>query len=329
MASAKMKRAVLVGWLVGMAIACGAAAQEGYPSKPIRMVVPFAAGGPTDIVARVMGAKMAELLGQAIVVENRTGAGGNIGAEVVAKAPADGYTLLMATVSTHAINPGLYRNMPYDPVRDFAPIGQVGVTPIVLNVNRAVPVNDVQGLIALVRANPGKYSYGSSGLGSILHLCGEAFKSSVGGLDMVHVPYRGSAPMMADLVGGQIAIAFDALPTVLPQLQAGAIRALGAGMATRLRALPDLATLQEQGVAGFECYTWNAILAPAKTPPAIVGQLAQAMSKALADPLVLKRLEDAGVDPTPGMTPEKTAAFVRAELAKWAPIIRASGAHVD
>jgi tripartite-type tricarboxylate transporter receptor subunit TctC len=317
-------------WSLGLALACGGAfAQETYPSKPIRMVVPFAAGGPTDIVARVMGAKMAEQLGQAIVVENRTGAGGNIGADVVAKAPADGYTLLMATVSTHAINPGLYRNMPYDPVRDFAPIGQVGVTPIVLNVNRAVPVNDVHGLIALVRANPGKYSYGSSGLGSILHLCGEAFKSSVGGLDMVHVPYRGSAPMMADLVGGQIAIAFDALPTVLPQLQAGAIRALGAGMATRARALPDLPTLQEQGIAGFECYTWNAILAPAKTPPAIVGQLAQAMSKALADPLVLKRLEDAGVDPTPGMTPEKTGAFIRAELAKWAPIIRASGAHVD
>jgi tripartite-type tricarboxylate transporter receptor subunit TctC len=272
---------------------------------------------------------MSELLGQPIVVENRTGAGGNIGADVVAKAPADGYTLLMATVSTHAINPGLYRNMPYDPVRDFAPIGQVGVTPIVLAVHRAVPVQDVKGLVAFLRANPGKYSYGSSGLGSILHLCGEAFKSAVGGLDIVHVPYRGSAPMMADLVGGQIAVAFDALPTVLPQLQAGAIRAIGAGMASRARALPDLPTLQEQGIAGFECYTWNAILAPAKTPERIVAQLANVMAQAMADPAVIKRLQDTGVDPTPGQTPEKTAEFIKAELAKWAPIIRASGAHID
>ena len=312
-----------------LAFAPAAFAQESYPSKPIRMIVPFAAGGPTDIVARVMGAKMAEHLGQPIVVENRTGAGGNIGAEVAAKAPADGYTLLMATVSTHAINPGLYRNIPYDPVRDFAPVGQVGVTPIVLAVNRAIPVHDVKGLIALVRANPGRYSYGSSGLGSILHLCGEAFKSAVGGLDVVHVPYRGSAPMMADLVGGQLAVAFDALPTVLPQLQAGAIRAIGAGMASRARSLPELPTLQEQGIAGFECYTWNAILAPGRTPPPIVTQLAEAMAKAMADPAIMKRLQDAGVDPTPGQTPEKTADFIKAELAKWAPIIRASGAHMD
>ena len=317
----------LVALLVALAPA--AFAQEPYPSKPIRMMVSFAAGGPTDIVARTMSARMSELLGQPIVVENRTGAGGNIGADVVAKAPADGYTLLMATVSTHAINPGLYRNMPYDPVRDFAPIGQVGVTPIVLAVHRAIPVQDVKGLVAFLRANPGKYSYGSSGLGSILHLCGEAFKSAVGGLDIVHVPYRGSAPMMADLVGGQIAVAFDALPTVLPQLHAGTIRAIGAGMASRARALPDLPTLQEQGIAGFECYTWNAILAPAKTPERIVAQLANVMAQAMADPAVIKRLQDTGVDPTPGQTPEKTAEFIKAELAKWAPIIRASGAHID
>jgi len=318
---------IVVALLVVLAPA--AFAQESYPAKPIRMIVPFAAGGPTDIVARLMSAKMAEHLGQPLVVENRTGAGGNIGAEVAAKAPADGYTLLMATVSTHAINPGLYRNIPYDPVRDFAPVGQVGVTPIVLAVNRAIPVHDVKSLIGFVRANPGRYSYGSSGLGSILHLCGEAFKAAVGGLDVVHVPYRGSAPMMADLVAGQIAVAFDALPTVLPQLQAGAIRAIGAGMASRARALPELPTLQEQGIAGFECYTWNAILAPARTPAPIVTQLAGAMAKAMADPAVVKRLQDAGVDPTPGQTPEKTAEFIKTELAKWAPIIRASGAHVD
>src|SRR5207253_841439 len=228
---AHMKRRVLAA-VVGLALSFSLAlAQDSYPSKPIRIVVSFAAGGPTDTVARIMGAKMAEFLGQPLLVENKAGAGGNIGADVVAKAPPDGYTLLMATVSTHAINPGLYKKIPYDPVRDFAPVGQVGVTPIVLAVNRSVPAHDVKTLIALLKANPGKYSYGSSGLGSILHLCGEAFKSSAGGLDVVHVPYRGSAPMMADLVGGQISLAFDALPTVLPQVHAGTIRAIGGGMA--------------------------------------------------------------------------------------------------
>src|SRR5581483_2386849 len=236
---------------------------------------------------------------------------------------------LMATVSTHAINPGLYKKMPYDPVQDFSPVAQVGVTPCVLAVNSAMPVSDVKGLIALLKANPGKYSFGSSGMGSILHLCGEEFKSMAGGLEATHVPYRGSAPMMADLVGGQIAFAFDALPTVLPQVQGGKIRAIGGGMATRARAMPDLPTLQEQGVGGFECYTWNAILAPARTPAPIVNRLASAIDKSLEDPAVFKHLQDAGVDPTPGSTPEKLAAFMRAELAKWAPIIKASGAHVD
>ena len=315
--------------LFACAIGLSAGAQESYPSKPIRMIVSFAAGGPTDIVARTVGAKMAELLGQPVLVENKTGAGGNIGADVVAKSPSDGYTLLMATVSTHAINPGLYRNMPYDPVKDFAPVMQVGVTPCLLAVNPSLPVNDLKGLVTLLRANPGKYSYGSSGMGSILHLCGEEFKAMAGGIDATHVPYRGSAPMMADLVGGQIAFAFDALPTVLPQIQAGKVRALGGGMATRARAMPELPTLQEQGLAGFECYTWNAIMAPAKTPTAIIATLSGAIAKAMADPAVLKRLQDVGVDPTPDSTPEKLAAFIKSELAKWAPIIRASGAHVD
>jgi tripartite-type tricarboxylate transporter receptor subunit TctC len=324
------KFSALLGLALSLALAGNeGAAQDRYPSKPIRLVVSFAAGGPTDTVARITGARMSELLGQPIVVENRTGAGGNIGADVVAKAAPDGYTLLMATVSTHAINPGLYKKMPYDPVLDFVPVGQVGVTPCVLAVNPSIPVRDVKGLIELLKANPGKYSYGSSGMGSILHLCGEEFKSMAGGLDAVHVPYRGSAPMMTDLVGGQIAFVFDALPTVLPQVQAGSIRAIGGGMATRARAMPDLPTLQEQGVKGFECYTWNAILAPAKTPAPIVTQLSEVINRALADPAVLKRLQDTGVDPTPGGTPEKLSDFIKAELAKWAPIIKASGAQVD
>jgi tripartite-type tricarboxylate transporter receptor subunit TctC len=322
--------AILAGIVVAFAFgSAGAKAEDRYPSKPVRIVVSFSAGGPTDTVARVMGAKMGDLLGQQFLVENKVGAGGNIGADLVAKAPPDGYTLLMATVSTHAINPGLYKNMPYDPVRDFAPVGQVGVTPTLLGVHPSVPATDVKSLVALIKENPGKFTYGSSGLGSILHLCGEQFKALAGGINAVHVPYRGSAPMMSDLVGGQISMAFDATPTALPQAQSGAIRAIGAGMATRMRAMPELPTLQEQGLKGFECYTWNAILAPAGTPQPIVDRLSEAINKALDDPAVFKRLQEAGIDPTPGSTPKQATAFIKAELAKWAPIIKASGAHID
>ena len=323
-------KSLVLGFALGLTLACGAAgAQENYPSKPVKIMVSFAAGGPTDTVARIMSAKMTEVLGQTVIVENRTGAGGNIGADVVAKSAPDGYTLLMATVSTHAINPGLYRNMPYDPIKDFTPITLAWDTMTVWVANSSIPGDSMKDLIDYAKANPGKYSYGSSGMGSILHLCGEEFKSMAGGLDAVHVPYRGSAPMMSDLVGGQIQFVFDALPTVLPQVQAGKIRALGGAMATRARAMPDLPTLQEQGVAGYECYTWNAILAPAKTPAPIVAALSAAINKALADPVVFKHLQDAGVDPTPGSNPEKLGEFLKSELAKWAPIIKASGAHVD
>ncbi|HTV38892.1 MAG TPA: tripartite tricarboxylate transporter substrate-binding protein, partial [Xanthobacteraceae bacterium] len=218
-------------------------AQDNYPSHPLRMIIPFAAGGPTDIVGRIMGAKMGEVLGQQVVVEDRAGAGGNIGADYVAKAAPDGYTMLMATVSTNAINPGLYTHMPYDPIRDFAPLGRVGVTPTLLLVNNTIPATDVKSLVALIKANPGKYSYGSSGVGSILHLCGEEFKSLAGGLDIVHVPYKGSAPMDTDLMGGQVAMAFDATPTAMPLALANKVHALGAGMATRLSAMPNLPTL--------------------------------------------------------------------------------------
>ncbi len=330
MATGRMTLHAFAGIVVAFALAgAGVKAEDRYPSRPVRMVVSFAAGGPTDTVARIMGAKMGELLGQQFVVENKAGAGGNIGADLVAKATPDGYTLLMATVSTHAINPGLYKKMPYDPVLDFAPIAQVGVTPTLLGVHPSVPATDVKSLVALVQQNPGKFTYGSSGLGSILHLCGEQFKALAGGLNIVHVPYRGSAPMMSDLVAGQISMAFDATPTALPQAQSGAIRAIGAGMATRMRAMPELPTLQEQGLKGFECYTWNAILAPASTPQPIVDRLSEAINKALADPAVFNHLQEAGIDPTPGSTPQRAAEFIKAELAKWAPIIKASGAQID
>ncbi len=323
-------------FLAGLALACLAAvsvqpaqAQDKYPSKPIKMIVSFAVGGPTDIVARIMAARMGEVLGQQIIVDNRPGAGGNLGADVVSKSPPDGYTLLMATVSTHAINPLLYKKIPYDPVKDFEPLMQVGITPGVLAVHKDVPVKSVKELIALLKANPGKYSYGSSGMGSILHLCGESFKMSVGGLDVEHVPYRGSAPMMNDLAAGQIPMAFDGLPTALPQMQAGTIRALASSTATRPRALPDLPTVQEEGVKGFECYTWNAIFAPPKTPRPIVDRLVEAMKTSLADPGVIKRLQDIGIDPTPDSSPERLTAFVKQELAKWGPIVKASGAQLD
>ncbi|HTH33078.1 MAG TPA: tripartite tricarboxylate transporter substrate binding protein [Xanthobacteraceae bacterium] len=300
-----------------------------YPTRPVQLIIPFAAGGPTDIVGRIMGAKMSEIMGQTFVVENRSGAGGNIGAEVVAKATNDGYTLLFATVSTNAINPGLYKHIPYDAVNGFAPVARVGVTPTLLLVHPSMPATDVKSLVALIKANPGKYNYGSSGLGSILHLCGEEFKAMAGGLDITHVPYKGSAPMDTDLMGGQVTMAFDATPTAMPLAKSGKLRALGAGMLKRLDAMPELATLDEQGFKGYECYTWNAILAPAGTPKDVVAKLNAAANKALSNPQVIDSLKKAGIDPTPGSTPESTSDFVKAELAKWAPIIKASGAQVD
>jgi len=324
----RSRRTLILFTAIALAQTCTAQAED-YPSRPVRIVVSFSAGGPTDIVGRVIAQKLSELLGQQFFVENKVGAGGNIGADMVAKSPPDGYMLLVATVSTHAINPGLYAKMPYDPVKDFAPIAQVGVTPTMLGVHPSVPAKDIKSLIALVKENPGKYTYGSSGLGSILHLCGEQFKALAGGLDIQHVPYRGSAPMMGDLVGGQISMAFDATPTAMPQAKSGAIRALGAGMAQRIKQMPEMPTLQEQGLKGFECYTWNAILAPAGTPQAVIDKLAGAIKTALDDPNVFRRLQEAGVDPTLGRGPKETAAFIAAELAKWAPIIRMSGAVVN
>jgi tripartite-type tricarboxylate transporter receptor subunit TctC len=309
--------------------ATAAQAADNYPSRPMQMIVSFSAGGPTDIVARILSAKMGEILGQSFIVENKSGAGGNIGAEAVAKATPDGYTMLMATVSTNAINPGLYKNIPYDAVKDFAPLGRVGVTPTLLLAHPSLPATDVKSLIALIKANPNKYNYGSSGVGSILHLCGEEFKAMAGGLDITHVPYKGSAPMDTDLLGGQINMAFDATPTALPLAQSGKLHALGTGVLKRIAAMPDLPTLDEQGLKGYECYTWNAILAPAGTPRPIVDKLNAAINKALADPAVSSALEKVGITPTPGSTPETTADFVKAELAKWAPIIKASGAQVE
>ena len=312
-----------------MAFLSGAHAQSPYPNKPIRLVVPFAVGGGTDIPARVLAAKMTDLIGQQIIVDNRPGAGGNIGTDIAAKATPDGYTILLGSISAFAINPGLYKKMPYDPIKDFEPIGLAALGPIALTVHKSVPATDLKSLVALLKANPGKYSYGSSGLGSILHLCGESFKTMNGGLDIAHVPYRGSGPMMNDLSAGQIPMAFDGMPTVLPQVQAGTIRAIGMGTTARAKAMPDLPTLDELGMKGFECYFWVTFFAPAKTPQPIIARLTEVLNATLEDPLILKRLQELGFEPTPGTSPDKLAAFLKSEIAKWAPIIKASGAQLD
>lgn len=306
-----------------------AAAQEKYPSKPIRLIVPFAVGGGTDIPARVLAAKMAEILGQQVIIDNRPGAGGNLGTDLAAKAPPDGYTILLGSISAFAINPGLYKKMPYDPIKDFEPIGLAAIGPISLNVHKSVPADDLSSLIKLIKANPGKYSYGSSGMGSILHLCGESFKTMAGGLEMEHVPYRGSGPMMIDLSAGQILIAFDGMPTVLPQLQAGTIKAIAMGTTKRASALPDLPTLDELGLKGYQCHFWTTMFAPAKTPRPIVNTLVDALNKSLDDPVIAKRMRELGFEITPNTSPEKLAAFLKAELAFWAPVIKASGASLD
>ncbi len=324
-------RTIVLGLLACYLLVPPAAdAQERYPSKPIRLVVPFAVGGATDIMARIVGQRMGELLGQTFVVENKAGAGGNLGSDYVAKAAPDGYTILMASASTHGANPALYKKFPYDPVKDFIALGALGINPSAFGVANSVPAKDVQSLIALVRANPGKYSFGSGGVGSILHLCGEQFKVRAGGLDIEHVPYRGSGPMMNDLASGQLPMAFDVLPTILPQIQAGTVRALANGAAVRASQLADLPTVQEQGVPGYECYSWGILFAPAKTPAPIVATLHQALVTALAEEAVIKRLRDTGMEVfQPPRTLEQSDAFLRTEVAKWAAIVKETGIQID
>ena len=315
--------------LLGVAVAMPALAQDKFPSKPIRMIVPFAVGGPSDIVARILGARMTESLGQQVIVDNRAGAGGKIGSEAVAKAPPDGYTLGLATVSTHSINPSLYKTIGYDPVKDFEAIGLIGDIPLLLSVHKSVPAKNVKELIALIKASPGKFSYGSPGLGSMGHLCNEALKTRVGGMDTAHVPYRGGGQMMNDLVAGQIPMVFEGTPTSLPQIEAGAIRPLASGSVTRTRSLPELPTMREEGFEGFECSAWFGLFAPAKTPAPIIAQLNAALTTALKDPVVAQRMRDVGVDPATDSSAATLGTFLKADLAKWGPIVQAAGVQLD
>ncbi len=307
-------------------------AQSGWPNKPVRIVVPFAPGGTTDILARVLAPELSKALGQSFVVENRAGAGGNIGAELVAKSPGDGYTLLMGTVGTHGINKALYDKLPYDPQKDFAPITLVAGVPNVMVMGtkraQALGITSVADFVRYAKANPGRLNMASSGNGTSIHLAGELFKSR-NGIFMTHIPYRGSGPALADLLAGSVDVMFDNLPSAMPHIQAGSLKAFAVTSAVRSTALPDVPTVAEAGqLPGFEASSWFGLLAPAGTPPEVVNRLQQETTKALNLPAVKERLLTQGAIPG-GNTPAEFARLIDAETTKWAAVVKASGARVD
>ena len=316
-------------WTLGvmLALISACAWAQSYPTKPIRLVVPFPPGGATDILARNVAQKLTEAWGQQVIVDNRPGAGGNIGSELVAKSAPDGYTLEMGTVGTHAINASLYAKMPYDHVKDFVPVILVAGVPNVLVVNPSLPVNSVAELIAYAKANPGKLNFASSGNGTSIHLSGELFKV-MAGVQITHIPYKGSAPAMQDLLGGQVQLMFDNLPPSLPQIKAGKLKALAVTSTTRAAALPDVPTMAEAGLPGFEASSWFGVLAPAGTPPAIVAKLNAEIGKWLASPDAKEKLQALGANAAGG-TPEDFAKHIQAETVKWAKVVKESGAKVD
>jgi tripartite-type tricarboxylate transporter receptor subunit TctC len=310
-----------------------AAHAQAWPSKPVRIVVPFAAGGTTDILARAIAPELQKAFGQSFIVENRAGAGGNVGAELVAKSN-DGHTILMGTVGTHGINKALYPSLPYDPVKDFSPITVVAYVPNVMVMNadkaRALNINSVPDFIKYAKANPGKLNMASSGNGTSIHLAGELFKS-MGGVFMVHFPYRGSGPALLDMVGGNMDVMFDNLPSALPQIRGGKLKALAVTSSKRSAAVPDLPTVEEAGgpaFKGFEASSWFGLLAPSSMPAAQVQRLAQETSKALERPEVKEKLLAQGALPG-GNSPADFAKHIDAEIAKWAKVVKASGAKVD
>ncbi|MDR6952952.1 tripartite-type tricarboxylate transporter receptor subunit TctC [Ancylobacter sp. 3268] len=308
------------------AFAAGPSVAQGFPERPVTLVIPFAAGGSTDLVGRLVAQRMSQELGQSVVVENKGGAGGNLGAAQVAKANPDGYTILMGTVATHALNPALYKKMPYDPVTSFAPVSLLVIVPNVLVVNPNFEAKTVAELVALLKANPDKYSYASSGNGTPLHLSGELFKS-LAGVEMQHIPYQGAGPALNDVLAGQVPIMFDNLPSSAGHIKSGKLRALGVTTAKRAPSFPDVPAIAET-LPGYETYTWNALFAPAGTPPEVVAKLNAAANKAIADPEVQKRLADFSATVV-GSTPAELEAHVKAEIAKWAPIVKESGAQLD
>jgi tripartite-type tricarboxylate transporter receptor subunit TctC len=308
-------------------LACAAAWSQAYPAKPVRLLVPFAPGGTTDVLARLVGQKLSEALGQQFVIDNRPGAGGNIGTELAAKSPADGYTLVMSFDGTMAINPSTYRQLPFDAQRDLAPVASVAQVPLLIVVHPGVAANSIAELVALAKASPRRINYSSAGHGSTGHLTGELF-SARAGIQMVHVPYKGGGQAVQDLLGGQIQMLVTALPTVEGHLKGGKLRALAFTSARRVPGAPDVPTLAESGYAGFDVLSWYGILAPAGTPQEIIGKLNAEINRLLQTPDTQARLAALGAEPTGG-TAEQFAQTIRADTARWAKVVSDAAIRID
>ena len=312
--------------LAALAPAQSAVAQS-YPTKPIRWIVTYPPGGPTDVVARAIGAKLTEAWGQQIIIDNRAGAGGMIGTELGARAAPDGYTLLFGTSAGMTINPALQSKLPYDPVKDFAPVSLLVINPQLLVLNPTVPANSVKELVALAKAKPGQLNYASVGQGSPNHLGMELLKALTG-TNIVHVPYKGTGPAITDLLGGQVQLMFNSMPTVLPLVRSGKLRALAVGSTQRISAIADIPTVAESGVPGFENVTWYGMFAPAKTPREIVNKLNAQVVRILAEPDMAQRLSSQGAEPR-SSTPDELAKFMRVEFERWAKVIKSAGVKVE
>ncbi len=315
---------VLCAWVLALGLATAA---QAYPDKPLHLVVPFPAGGGADSLARLVMPNVAEVLGQPIVIENRAGAGGNIGAEYVAQAAPDGYTLLYGTNGTHAINPSLYPKLRFDPAKDFMPVSRLTEIATMLIVNPQLPVDSVPALIAQAKAQPGKLNFASAGNGTTSHLAGEMFRTQAG-IDIVHVPYRGGALAMTDLIGGQVQLMIEVMPNALPQVRAGKVRGLAVGSLIRFPGAPELPTIAESGLPGFEAAAWDGIFVPAGTPTAVVARLNAAVQLALADPALVTALRARGAVPV-ASTPESFAQFIAVSAERWAQAVRSSGAKIE
>ncbi len=320
-------RLALAASLAAALIAPASAQAQAYPNKPIRLVVPYAAGGATDIIARAAAAEISKTIGQPVTVDNRPGAGGNVGSEMVARSAPDGYTMLMSPSSLHGITPFLYSKLNYDPNKDLAPVILLGSFSNVLVVNQDVKANSVAELIALIRAQPGKLSYASSGNGTTIHMSGEMFKHMLN-LDITHVPYKGSAPAITDLIGGQVHLMFDNIPSAITHIRAGRLRALATTGPKRAANLPDLPTMIEAGLPNYESVAWFGLSMPAGTPKEIIDRMNAEGQKAVRAPDFVKRMNELGYE-IMGGTPEQMAAAIQGEVRRWGPVLKASGAKVD
>lgn len=312
--------------LLALAGAAAALAQT-YPTRPIKFIVPYPPGGASDVTARLLGQKLAEAYGQPVVIENRPGANGNIALAEVAKAAPDGYTIVMGNVGPNAINAGLYKTLPFDPIRSFAPITLTSTVPIVLLVNPALPVRDAKELIGYIKAHPAKTNFASGGNGSATHLTAELFKNAAG-LDIQHVPYKGDAAAMTALMAGEVTMSFATIVAATPQIKSGRVKVIGIAAKSRAVALPDVPTISESGIPGFEATSWGGVLAPAGTPPAIIASLQAEITKILRMPDVREKIGGLGADVI-GSSPAEFADYLKAEIAKWSGVIKASGATID